>query len=464
MLAHKEQPSDNKLIARLAHAVISFTGAKPPESQESIIQMDDVPESIKYLFILCLGILLILLAFAFNTPGEILAGSIVILTSPANLLTDYFQLANIGATLVNAGFMTLLGLFIVRMSKTSITGPVIAAICTVTGFSFFGKNLYNSMPIMLGVYCYSKAVRQPFGNFLSPCLFGTALSPLVSEFSFNIGLPLIPSLMLGIASGLAAGFVLPPLSAHFLRFHQGFSLYNTGFAAGIIGMVFMAVLRGFGVEINTVSILSKGHNLAFSVFLYGLSILLLLFGLKISRWKIAGFGRLLAKPGILPTDFITSAGTGFTLINMALLGFIATTYVLILGGELNGPVIGGIFTVVGFGAYGKHIRNVIPVLLGVFLVNLFNIHDAASSFALMAALFGTTLAPIAGRYGALAGVFAGILHMSLVTNIGFLHAGMNLYNNGFSGGFIAAVLCPLIDAIGHIKQLCKSGTKNGSRA
>jgi hypothetical protein len=141
---------------------------------------------------------------------------------------------------------------------------------------------------------------------------------------------------------------------------------------------------------------------------------------------------------------------------MALLGIIATTYVLILGGELNGPVIGGIFTVVGFGAYGKHIRNVIPVLLGVLLVNLFNIHDAASSFALMAALFGTTLAPIAGRYGALAGVLAGILHMSLVTNIGFLHAGMNLYNNGFSGGFIAAVLCPLFDAMISIRQSWKS--------
>lgn len=442
-------------MRRIAHALKSYAGAKPEELQNGVIQIADVPERLKYLFILCLGLLLTLLAFAFNTPGEILAGSIVILTSPANLLTDYFQLANIGATLANAGLMTLLSLFIVRLGKASITGPVIAAICTVTGFSFFGKNLYNSLPIMLGVFCYSKAMRQPFGNFLSPCLFGTALSPLVSEFSFNIGLPLFPSLMLGIASGLAVGFVLPPLSAHFLRFHQGFSLYNTGFTAGIIGMVFMAVLRGFGVEINTVSILSKGHNLAFSMFLYGLSVLLLLFGFKINRWKITGFGRLLAKPGILPSDFMKDSGTGLTLINMALLGFIATTYVLILGGELNGPVIGGIFTVVGFGAYGKHIRNVIPVLAGVFLVNLFNIHDAASSFSLMAALFGTTLAPVAGRYGALAGIFAGILHMSLVTNIGFLHAGMNLYNNGFSGGFIAAVLCPIFDAMGQMKQSWK---------
>ncbi len=40
-------------------------------------------------------------------------------------------------------------------------------------------------------------------------------------------------------------------------------------------------------------------------------------------------------------------GLGAALINMALLGLLCVSYVLVLGGELNGPVIGGIFTVVG---------------------------------------------------------------------------------------------------------------------
>ena len=47
---------------------------------------------------------------------------------------------------------------------------------------------------------------------------------------------------------------------------------------------------------------------------------------------------------------------------------------------------------------------------------------------------------------------AGALHMALVTNIGDLHAGMNLYNNGFSGGFIAAALSPIFDALGRVKR------------
>ena len=41
--------------------------------------------------------------------------------------------------------------------------------------------------------------------------------------------------------------------------------------------------------------------------------------------------------------------------------------------------------------------------------------------------------------------------MSLVTNVGFLHAGMNLYNNGFSGGFVAALLVPLMDTLDQLR-------------
>ncbi len=412
----------------------------------------DAEDHFKYLFFLCLSFALILFAFLFNSPGEIWAGSVIILKSPANLLTDYFQLANIGAALVNVGLMTLLSLGLIRRERIKITGPVIAAVFTVAGFSFFGKNLYNSLPIILGVLLYAKAARRPFGEFILQCLFGTALSPLVSEFSFNIGLPLLPGMALGTAAGMLVGFVLPPLSVHFAQFHKGHSLYNIGFTAGIIGMIFMALLSGFGIQIDTVFILSSGHKPAFSAFLYALSALLIVCGLALNHWRFKGFGNMLKLPGVAPTDFTAISGMGPTLVNMGLLGGLSTSYVLVLGGELSGPVIGGIFTVIGFGAYGKHIRNVIPVILGVFIVNLYNIHDTNSAFALMTALFGTTLAPISGRYGMAAGILAGMLHTSLVSNISFLHAGMNLYNNGFSGGFIAAALHPLFDALAHMRK------------
>ena len=35
--------------------------------------------------------------------------------------------------------------------------------------------------------------------------------------------------------------------------------------------------------------------------------------------------------------------------------------------------------------------------------------------------------------------------MAMCLNVGYLHGGINLYNNGFSGGFVAAVLAPLLE-------------------
>jgi len=43
-------------------------------------------------------------------------------------------------------------------------------------------------------------------------------------------------------------------------------------------------------------------------------------------------------------------------------------------------------------------------------------------------------------------VLAGVLHLAVVTNIGIIHGGINLYNNGFSGGLVAGFLVPIVDA------------------
>ncbi|MBN1777120.1 MAG: DUF1576 domain-containing protein [Clostridiales bacterium] len=416
-------------------------------------QMAALLQRYYYEFFGLLGILFIGLAFVFDPPGQIVSGMLTILTSPANLLTDYIQLAGAGATLCNVGLITLLSIGITRLNRLPVSGSIVAGIFTMIGFSFFGKNLYNTIPIILGVFLYARVIGQPFGEYVLHSMFGTALSPLVSAFSFSLGLSTPVGVALGVASGLLVGFVIVPLSLRFLHFHRGYSLYNIGFTAGIIGMFFTAALRGFGVEVQAVSILSEGRNLPFSLMLVVIFLALLLIGLRVNHWRLKGYRRLFSLPGVLPTDFLALRGFGVSLINMSLLGMLSVGYVLALGGELNGPVIGGIFTVVGFGAYGKHLKNVLPILVGVTLVNIFNIHDASATFTIIAALFGTTLAPIAGRYGVLAGIVAGFLHMSLVTNVGFLHAGMNLYNNGFSGGFVAALLCPMLDTIEQIRQM-----------
>jgi hypothetical protein len=170
-------------------------------------------------------------------------------------------------------------------------------------------------------------------------------------------------------------------------------------------------------------------------------------GFYFDRSVLSGMKKVMSTSGQAPTDFIALAGIGATLANMGLSGAIGTAYILIVGGELNGPVIGAIFTIVGFAAFGKHPRNIVPIMLGVFLGSLAKPWNADDPSILLAALFGTTLAPIAGRFGWHWGIVAGFVHSSAALTVGPLHAGLNLYNNGFAAGIVAAVLVPVIIAI-----------------
>jgi len=63
----------------------------------------------------------------------------------------------------------------------------------------------------------------------------------------------------------------------------------------------------------------------------------------------------------------------------------------------------------------------------------------------LAALFATTLAPISGEFGPLAGLAAGIMHLALVMRTGPWHGGLNLYNNGFAGGLTATFTVAIAD-------------------
>lgn len=401
------------------------------------------------LFRLFVGISLgmVLLAFSLNTPLEIWDGLWLIMRSPANLLTDYMALANPGATLLNAAIMTLHALGVVKICRAKINGPVIAALFLIIGFSFFGKNFYNSMPIVFGALFYAKITHNPLERSLLAALFGTALGPLVSELSFNQGFPLAIGMAVGISSGFIAGFALPPLAAHVINFTKGFSLYNVGFTCGFVGTIFISIMRSFGMEVETVHIISTAYSGIFSLALFGLFIAMMLYGFAVNHFTLFGLRGIYKHTGQLSTDFIDIGGIGATIMNMGMLGVFSTSYILLLGGDLSGPVIGGIMTVVGFGSFGKHLFNIIPIMVGATIMSFLTEHTTQAPSILIAILFSTTLAPIAGRYGTFVGMIAGALHLSLVVNVGFLHGGVNLYNNGFAGGLVSAMMVPILEAI-----------------
>ncbi|MCT4595686.1 MAG: DUF1576 domain-containing protein [Anaeromicrobium sp.] len=407
---------------------------------------DNITNKKKYLIVLCYALSLIIFAFLVDNPKNIFKGLYLILIEPDILITDYIGVGGMGATFLNSGILMILALFMLYKCRININGVSIACLFLVAGFSMFGKNIFNVWFIIGGVYIYARIQKDKFSKYIYIALFGTCLSPMVTQIMFGIDKPLMVRVPVAILVGISIGIILPPLSAYLIRVHQGFNLYNIGFVAGIIGTIFVSVFKSYGFLPESRLIWTTENNVILSIYLFTMFILMIFIGFYLNDKSFKNLRNIYSYPGRAVTDFILLEGFGPTLINMGINGLIGVIYILIVDGDLNGPIIGGIFTLVGFGAFGKHGKNMLPIFLGVYLGSLTKIWSINDPSILLAALFGTTLAPIAGEFGWKYGILAGFIHSSVVLNVGVLHGGLNLYNNGFAGGIVAATLVPVIEA------------------
>ena len=389
----------------------------------------------------------VVFGFVVDTPAHIFQGLGQILTSRDALLTDYIGVGGMGAAFVNAGLLTLCACFVYYRSHAKVGGAAVAALFLVLGFALFGKNLLNVWFIVAGVFLYSRFKKEPFATNINTAFFGVALSPIFSEILFSTTLPLSVSLPLSVVTSLVIGFILAPAAAQLFKAHMGFTLYNMGFTAGLVGTLIVALYKSYGFVPDPVFIWTMGNNLLLSTFLSILFLSMVAVGFYFDRSVVLKLKELMRLSGQAPSDFIAQFGIGPALANMGLAGAIGMIYILCVGGSLNGPTIGAIFTIVGFAAYGKHPRNIIPIMIGVFVGSLAKPWNASDPSIQLAALFGTTLAPIAGRFGWHWGIVAGFVHSSAALSVGSVHAGLNLYNNGFAAGIVASVLVPVIMAI-----------------
>ncbi len=411
--------------------------------------MSSMPRA-QYVFAGIFPASLVIAALAMGHGGDLVTGMTRILLSPSVLLHDYVSIGGLPAAFLNAGTLGLLCVFFLAGLKIDLSGPFIAALHTVIGFAFFGKNLLNVWPIVFGVWLYARVSGSSLRKYALLAVFGTTLAPIVSALAFGGWLDTAPAIAVAIIFGTASGFVLPPLASHMLRFHDGYNIYNVGFTGGIIGSFFVALLRGFGYGFSPPPLSASGNDGIARIFIMISLALAIVGGLLLGRRTIASLlddtGKIYRSTGRLVSDFTVIGSAPAAVVNMGVMGLIASSYVLLLGGSFSGPVIGGILTVTGFGAFGKHPANSIPILLGVFIAAHCKIWEVQATSVIIAGLFGTTLAPIAGSFGPVAGMVAGFIHLSIVHNVGALHGGVNLYNNGFAGGFVASFLVPIINA------------------
>lgn len=400
----------------------------------------------KSFYLPILALIMIILAFIFNTPKEIFVGYKNILLSSSILTTDYIAIGTLGGALVNAASILILNLVILRLLNLRMSGLIYAALYMILGFSFFGKNILNSLPIYIGICLYAFLNKIPVKNLVISLLFSSGISPLVSYLIFDFDLAYYISIPLGIGAGIVAGLMVPAISSHTIKFHQGYNLFNVGFSLGIISLAFNGVLRAFNLRASEISILSNDHNLFLYLFVAILALVLLIAGIILNPKSFKMIPDLYKRSGRLVSDYIRDYGVSIVMINQASLLTFEILICLIFKIELNGAIFGTILAVSGFAGAGLHLKNTSFVMLGAILMCLVTKTNITSTSIIIGILFSAGVAPIAGRYGIVAGIIAGMLHIAILPLCRSFQGGYDLYNNGFCAGFVACILIAIIEA------------------
>lgn len=392
-----------------------------------------------------IAIMIYTIAFGFivDTPKEIYNGLIAIIQSNAVLITDYTVVGGVGATLVNAGVCGLIVIYIFYKQDLKINGSLIMAIWLLIGFCFFGKNLINILPVIVGGYLFAKYKKEPFQRYSLATIMATTLAPVVSEAVYLFGgSRTFSGWLVGVILGIFIGFIMSPIAANSMKTHNGYNLYNVGFAGGIIGILFANLAGVIGKPVATNNYWGE-NSTELTVYLVILLVALLIYGLKKGENNKHNMKMIQKSSGRLVTDFFMMYNET-VYVNMAVIGFFSLLVMYIIKAPINGPTIAGIFTIVGFGTFGKHIKNITPVMLGALVMGYIIDPTLTTPSIILGILFASGLAPIAGTFGKIDGFIAGVIHIIIVSNIVHIHNGLNLYNNGLAAGITAMIFVPLI--------------------
>ncbi len=203
-----------------------------------------------YLVPLTLSGVLALVPVLPPADAAFLPGFWAIQISVTGLIAGPMATGGVGAALLNAALVLLLSTLLLRKLGLPVTGAAMACLFLMGGFALLGKNLINIFPILLGGWLHALCRRERFTKYVYLTLYGTCLSPMVSFLMVRVR-PGMRWLAM-VLCGLAIGFLLPAVAGFTTRVHQGYNLYNVGFAAGILGLGMASIFKGFGVEFDTI--------------------------------------------------------------------------------------------------------------------------------------------------------------------------------------------------------------------
>ncbi|MCL1996083.1 MAG: DUF1576 domain-containing protein [Defluviitaleaceae bacterium] len=393
---------------------------------------------------------------------SIFYGFVAIMQAPDVLTTDYLYIGGFGTALINASITGFITFGMLKFFKHDFKSGTISNIWLVIGFSLFGKNPLNILPIWFGGWLFCKFMRQDFNKTILVVLVATSLGPVVtvpwSLYLEGVFTNLPMAIGLSIVFGMFIGFIFEPIAANMIKVHDGFNLYNGGLTAGIMAIVLSAAYQSFGIYLAPVSYISTVYHYHILVFLLILSLLYIGVGLYLNPGSVRQAFARISEMNKTKNDYFTPFGT-LVYLNMGLLGILGVVWAGILGlfwpggFILHGPAMAAILSTFGFGANGKNVPSSVSLYIGVMIASITSPAFGLGDPGIITILFFVTcLCPIPTKFGYRWGIVAGFLHVHFATSLAGPAGGMNLYNNGLAAGFVAILLYPLIMAFVKRKE------------
>ena len=434
---------------------------------------------------MCWGLSIFFLAAAVGTAvyggdwEQVYKGFVRIIGSPSALITDYFKVGGLSATLFNAGLCTFACCCIVRILKCRLSSSFFASYILLLAHCFYGMNLLNIWPCFIGVALYYHHIKKNIRDHIHIAIFSMAFAPLISEllFRYPLGDAFVAGeiqitaagIILAGVFGLMAGFVLPGMLEGASRMHKGYNLYNGGLAFGLVGgFIYAFLYKTMGLTsedpVELVNPLYDGTGDQYIIFwnvMFGIILIsTFIAGYILNGRQLKNYNRLLSETGHR-TNYAQTYGMPLCMINFGLYGLMILLYMdavflLTDGVAFTGPTVGAMFAALTFAVIGQHPKNTWSIFGGyVFLYIIVAVVCAlqgrpvpwtlSTQGYINGVAFATGLAPIAGRYGWKAGIAAGAVSAALCTSTGAFHGGFMIFNGGFTAGITALIMVSVLE-------------------
>ncbi len=406
------------------------------------------------------GLILLSVGFGLsytNSISEVAEGMTRLIKHHGLIPTDSFSVGGIGPAFVNAALVTLVGVIALLVTGSNMGSVQISALLMMYGYAFFGKSIFNVIPLLVGVLLYAAIVKAPLKNHAPMAGFATALGPVVSVLAFHTevlgpGSPF--AITVGVLFGLLCGLLVGKFAGYMKLLIRGNSMYVGGFTVGVVGVLINSLINSLGLghgPYTEAPVIDPSARRLLLVLMSVIFLYFLIVGFLPDRKGKESLSLLFTKEP--KRDYVKYHGLSVALMTVGWMGLLSMGYFILMpGSRMHGQIWAGIFTVAAFSVAGLTPRYLYPFVVGMLFATFFaggmsalgqgdpfltgGLYRISSVSTMMATYVGCGMSPLSEKYGPYHSILVGAIYSVVAPNLSGLQGWMNTYNNGFALGLV----------------------------